>query len=241
MQPAFLRVSSLVLCLAAGIGLAWLVVDNALDKGISTTDRVIVLVIGAGALAVLWRLEFPKGLSRKDWQKPLGRAQIMNVVIGVFAVISAVIGMTAPRTAVESRPGMIEDTVTGTAAKVGDIGEELGIGKASLIRERIAGIWGEPGCAVARRFEIGERALQIATVQVPPGMKPLHWAFTIEAEVNEARGAGMRASTITATEREGLSPGASVKFRYLTDGVSERLVWDSESQDQAAPELVRCG
>jgi hypothetical protein len=50
----------------------------------------------------------------------------------------------------------------------------------------------------------------------------------------------MRGSTITATEREGLFPGSSVKFRYLTDGVTERLVWASENQKQAAPELVRC-
>lgn len=248
MQPVLRRMSILGLCLGAGGGLAYLVIINALDKGISTTDRVIAVVIGLAALTVLWRLEFPDGLSRKAWRQPLGRAQVMNVVIGVFGVLSTVVGMMAPRTVVESEAGLIEATVTGTAKQVSDlgkqqaaIGEQLGVGQTTLIRRKIAGTWGEPGCSVVRRIVLTDRALQISTVRVPPGMTPRRWAFTIEAEANEARGGGMRASTITATEREGFSPGTSVKFRYLSDGVSERLVWDSESLQQAAPELVRCG
>lgn len=240
MQPAVRRITGIALCVAAGGGLAWLVIDNALEKGISSTNRGLALVIGLAALTVLWRIEFPKGLSRKEWQKPTGRAQVMNVGLGVFGVLSAAVAMMAPRTAVESEPGAIEATVKATAGRVGEIGAQLGVGKTALIRQKIAGTWGEPGCAVLRRFSLADRALAVETLRVPPGMEPLRWSFTIEAEANEARAAGMRASTFSATEREGLYPGSSVKFRYLTDGMNERLVWDSENQQQAAPELVRC-
>lgn len=248
MPSAGQRFLTLGLCIAAGLGLAYLVITNALDKGIGTVDRVLALVIGLAALVVLWRLQFPNGISREAWRKPKGHAQVMNVGLGVFGVLSTVVGMMAPRPVVESHPGVMEHLVSATAGDVGEIkaqqkaiGSELGIGTSSLIRQRIEGRWGEADCSVIRRFDLKDRALEVSTIRVPAGMKPLHWAFTIEAEANEPRPTGMRASTFTATEREGLFPGSSVKFRYLTDGVAERLVWDSENQKQAAPELVRCG
>ena len=241
------RIVATGLCLLAGTGLAYLIVASALDKGISTTDRMIALVIGLAALLVVWRLEFPKGLRKGERSKPIARAQIMNVGFGVFGVVATAIGLMAPRPAVESRPGLIQDTVESTSKDVrgltdgqAAIAKQLGVGEPSLIRQKISGTWGEPDCLVVRRFDIQDRALKVSTVRVPQGMKAHRWAFTIEAEMNEPRPAGMRSSTMTTTERIGLFPGSSVKFRYLTDDVTERLVWDSENHSQAAPELVRC-
>jgi hypothetical protein len=240
------RLVVLGLCIAGGAGLAYLVIANLLDDGVSNMDRAVALVIGLAALLVLWRLEFPSGLSRDDLRQPVGRAQVMNVGLGLFGVLATVVGMMSPA-AVESHPGVIESLVRSIAGDVHEmkaqqeaIGKELGVGEPSLIRQRIAGRWGEDGCSVIRRFDLKDRALEISTVRVPPTMKPLHWTFTVETEANEVRPQGMRSSTITATEREGLFPGSSVKFRYLTDGIAERLVWDSENEKQAAPELVRC-
>ena len=241
------RLLGLALGLIAGLGLAYLLISNALDKGISTLERLVALVIGLVTLVVLWRLEFPKGVSRNAWQKPVDRAHLMNVGLGVFGVLSTVVAMMAPRPSVESKPGIIEGLVRSIAGNVDQIrtqqnaiGQELGVGSSSLIRQKIDGTWGEPNCSVVRRFDLRDRALDVSTVRVPAGMKPLHWTFTIEAEANETSPAGMRASTFSATEHEGLFPGSSVKFRYLTDGETERLVWNSENDNQASPELVRC-
>jgi hypothetical protein len=144
---------------------------------------------------------------------------------------------------------LIETQKTGDAVKrdtgalitgQAKIQEAVGVGAPSLIRQKIAGVWGRPGCAVTYDFALDDRALTVRSVKSTAGMKRYDPEFSVVADRNNLAANGERSSIMETTESVGFWPGFAVQFQYYTDGSTERLVWDHKKMATMPLELVRC-
>jgi hypothetical protein len=258
----------LLLALSLGLLLSLLLlpVNFMVDKGVSWWARLLLAVTALGCIgAALIVEDAAPGSSSARRRRPLRLAAMLVLALQLaFGFLTDAVGLIQPRSAVESRTGLIERAVlrismatsrierllgriSGGVDQVkndtGDIKAGLGIGEPALILRKIDGLWGEDHCRVVRSFELKDRALMVATQRVPATMRKMSWSFTIETPETastQPTAAGWKTSSFSATEREGLIPGQSVIFKYLTDGVNERLLWDGQSDDQQAIELRRC-
>lgn len=232
-------------------GLAWLIVATALEKGISDLDRAVVLGIG---LAAAIAFAMTSGLLPGKRRKPKQASQdgsgpaLMVLFFNVAGVVSTAVGMTSPRPATESQPGVIEWGIaellrkaTGieatTAATRDDTSairrglEQQGMlgGRDSRIRKRIAGTWGEAGCRVTYAFAITGDSLTVRSLRSEPGMAEYRGAGSIVSE------AGDRLITVAKDD----NAGQAAEFLYRSDGADEWLTWRDRAAD-VAQELVRC-
>jgi hypothetical protein len=98
------------------------------------------------------------------------------------------------------------------------------------ILEKMPGRWGERGCQVSMRFEIEGPALRIVLDRPPAGTN----LGPISATIVSAVGDELESR---ATYPDG---ARSATFNYLTDGVTERLVWQDWSERRAPTTFYRC-
>lgn len=256
------RLALIVSAIVLSIIIAWLPIDFLVDKSASWTVRLILasLAVSMTSAAIFVSDQFTKrdaNLGWRQWFNLRMGAVLLLGFQGVFGFLSDAAGLIEPRNSVESEPLAIERAVNRVSAMLSGIATDvrvvrsdtavikgaLGVGQALMILERIEGQWGERGCEVVRRIAVNERSFTISTMRVPAGMTGREWRFTIESDnaaMNEVQRAGMRTSSIAATEREGLNIGQSVLFRYKWDGASDYLEWDGQSDAQPMIELHRC-
>ncbi len=219
-------VAVLLIC-AASATLITLIMSEALSK-----DAGMPVALFLGALMASW-IGFELFLNRDRRYRsylslllsPAGLARFGLVMIGGPLAISQALPLFEPGPLTS---GDIEQAVDRSLRKqaASDVSD-------ARILHKISGLWGEPGCKVAYRFRLaGQTGLAIDWERRPPGEKPWHAEATIltaKGDILESRG------EVPADQK-----GQAATFRYETNGMTERLIWDYQSGD-AALELDRCG
>jgi len=225
------------ICVAA---VMWMVIANVPTDKLGTWPRALIVILFA--ISVISSLLITEVLPWKtnswaEWRKPKVLGAIIGLIIASAGLSAGVSPLFASAVASDAGQTRIE-------GKVDSIANEIGLGDVSKLLKHIGGRWGEPNCEVVRQFDVKDHAISVSTVNVPPGMARLDWSFTWDSDNGAAnslrRGGGMKESTLTTTERKGLSIGQTVIFRYRWDGVNEVLVWDGQTDEQPALELHRC-
>jgi len=167
------------------------------------------------------------------WLRPRAIAVLFAALFFVFSTATDVLSHLAPRQARETRPLAIEDTVTRTERKIDALTAQSDADAASgsLARQKIAGLWGESGCAVAYRFSMIDDALIVDAVRRPAGAEPYHMVATITAATSD--------SLEVVGESPSEARGKAARFTYSTNGVTERLRWH-DKVNSVPLDLDRC-
>ena len=64
--------------------------------------------------------------------------------------------------------------------------------------------------------------------------------YTILSDHDDISPEGERSSTLEANEAKGFWPGYGVQFRYVTNGSTEKLIWDHRKLSVMPLKLDRC-
>jgi hypothetical protein len=214
---------------ACAVSLVYLLGSTALDKDAS--DWAKTLLFALGALAAVATLMSSDGMPWRArtftaWLQPRPVALLFIAIFVAFGVMTDALSLFEPRPAIETRPGAIEERVNEIRAMVAPR-----TGSEARIREKLPGLWGEPGCRVAYRFALQRDALTVEWERRPVGEGPYRLVATIvraEGDIMDVRG-----------EEPEPARGRAATFTYVTNGSTERLNWD----DQSSPvplELDRC-
>jgi hypothetical protein len=242
------------LFLFVALGLTLLVVEGIAEKGVSLYNKILALCIALACVIVFIRVKQPGGIQPERHVEPDKQAELLNLFFAVFGVISAAMGLMAPRPTVEDRPGLIQSALllvldnTQQTLENSEIllegqnaiADALGAGTQSLAIQHIGGRWGEERCASTYDFTLQDRALIVQSVKDAPGLEPMKWVFTIISDGNRPGASGEKLSVIEAAEVEGFIKSQSVTFTYATNGVTERLTWDGRDPRQNTHHLGRC-
>ncbi|HEU0098735.1 MAG TPA: hypothetical protein VFQ67_08150 [Allosphingosinicella sp.] len=207
-----------------------LVVTTATEtgKGLAATFALIAVGVLAAAAALLASDAAP-GLDRHwtAWLKPRPTAILFLALFAALGTMTDALSLLEPRPAVESSPGKIEDEVGKILARI-----PSSPGEVPRVSRRLPGRWGEIGCRVVYRFRINEKALLVDLVRRPPDVRYWQLVATItheEGDVMEVR-----------AEEPEAARGDAATFTYVTNGVTEHLIWDD--QGGSVPlKLDRCG
>lgn len=228
------------------IAFAYWIASTALQKGISTLDRGLLVAVTLGAGFLLYRKT--RSLFRESGGAS-GEAGVdfLNLFLAFITVITTSLSLMAPRPATESEAGIIEglsrsilSTGEDTNERVKRLEDELLVGRQSRIEQGIAGIWGEPACMVTYAFELVERELKVSSVTSIAGMPDQQWRFDTQPGRDELAPGGGQYSRMVSEEIEGNFPTSFVTFTLRESGAGDRLVWDSSAQQQDSVELIRC-
>ena len=236
-----------ILFVIASVILALLVVESALDKGISTRDRFIFFGLAFASIAFYFWI-------RRSAKKRSTDPIIMLAFIESFGVMATVVSLMAPRPAIESSPGRIEKLGAESLKGIQGVGDDtrvirqaqdhlisrIGINNQSQIRANIEGLWGESDCQVTYRLKLTENALEIRSAESDPDIRPFRGRYTILSERDELSGGNLKQSVFNTSEVVGISPGYSVQFRYESDGLNEALIWDHRLRSTTPLRLSRC-
>jgi hypothetical protein len=205
-----------VFLLLATLGYGWIVVDAALDKGISNFNRAVLLIIAIGLLFMLWRLtpNLPRRNSRAEWTKPKAAASVFYVAIGAIGMIGGAIQLLPRESGKADQPNIARQML-----------------KDSL--------WGETQeCKVAYRFKIDGDALKITGEGRPPKTRP----FRVDGQIqpNDPKASTiLKIDVIGAVGPDGKRDNGGATFTYIRNAVFDELNWadDENSQSQT---LFRC-
>jgi uncharacterized integral membrane protein len=238
------------LTLVCSVVLVWLFLRNVSDAEFGIWPRILIAVLLVIFIAAsLATTEIIPWTSRSwaDWRRPKVLGMVIYMVLGGVAFAAGLANIFNP-------PAAEQKTLLETKRDVGavkkdtgqlvegqrDIAEAVGVGAPSLIRQKIAGVWGRPGCAVTYRFTLTDRALKVRSVKSAAGMEPYNPEYSVIGERNNTAPNGERSSIMETTETVGFWPGFGVQFQYYTDGSNERLVWDHKKMATMPLELGRC-
>jgi hypothetical protein len=235
------------LCLAL---VTWIVIGNVPVRtfGILPRVLVIVLLITFAAASLATTEVIPWGSrSWTEWRRPKVLGTVVYLLLGAAGFIAGVANIFNPPVAdqatqitIRNQVAKIGDDTDVLVASQGNIAEAVGIGRSSLIRENIVGIWGEAGCAVTYQFTLTDRALRMTSRRSVPGMSAYEAEYTINAEGDRPGGNGDRISVMETREERGWSPGYNVTFTYRSNGRSKTLFWDHRRINVNGVELVPC-
>ncbi len=231
--------------------LGYLVWDSASDKGSASPLKAALFIIGVlfalASIVVGWEAEGDGRLSFRRMVAPKAAGAILLSLFGAFSVMTDVLALFEPRTAVESSVGAIENGVEQIAQvsdRIDDTTQRTGrdteliksglqqaglIGASSLIRQKLPGIWGEAGCKVTYRFAVASNAVALESARNEPGMKHYKATATIISEH------GSRLVTSSTTPEQGVT----VELTYRFDGIQERLI-HHDKRSNVMQEFVRC-
>lgn len=221
--------TALALAGACALGLFLLVRSAAMESGKGMWVAALLLVVGAlASVSALFATEgAPVGAKRwSTWLQPRPIAILFAAIFIGFGAMTDALALFEPRPAVESQPGAIERGVNAIRTAVAPKQAA-----PPRIRLRLAGVWGEPGCAVTYRFRIADRALTVDSVRRPAGTAPHH----LVASITSADGDVMN----VVGERPANARGKAATFSYATNGLIEHLTWDDQVRPVAL-ELDRC-
>jgi len=213
--------------IAAGV-FAWLIFDTVFEKRSSplAIPFLALIAIGAVIATLITGRDTPvRGMPLSSWLEPKAIASVFLAIVAGFSAVSLGLTVIEPRSAVESRPLAIESKVDTLLKRTPTAPPP------ARIREKIGGLWGEPGCAVTYRFTLRDKALIVDGERRPAGEAP----WTLVATVTSAEGDVVN----VVGEQPARAKGSAAAFTYVTNGVTERLVWDDQG-DEVPVELERC-
>lgn len=220
---------ALVAAAACTLALLTLISTTVIQTEKGLWAGLLLLILGASAsAAALFSTDAAPTSSRHwtAWLQPRPIAILFLAIFAGFATMTDALALFEPRPAVESRAGAIEEALKTVVAQT-----TPKAARPARIRERLPGIWGEPGCRVSYRFAIRDDALVAQWDRPPPDAGPWRLVATItkaEDDVIEVRG-----------EEPAEARGRAATFTYVTNGVTERLIWDDQGS-HVPLELDRC-
>jgi hypothetical protein len=182
--------------------------------------------------------------SVKEWRKPKvfgGIVYLFLAATGFIVGVANIFDPPASRADLIDVGNSIKEDTGAILVRQGDIGNALGVGRVSLIRRNIDGIWGEPGCAVTYRLALNDRSLVMTSLRDEPGMAPFREEYTISSDADRAGPSGERLSIMETNEVAGPHDGQGVIFTYGGNGTSAWLEWKHRAQAINAPRFVQCG
>jgi len=247
--PAFFWASMALtgVCIAA---IVWLVIGNVPMRDFGLWPRVLVVALLAlFVIASLATTEVIPWSSRSwaEWRRPRVLGTIVYLMLGAAGFVAGIANVFDPpladratQVAIRDEVGEIGKDTDVLVAGQGDIADAVGVGRTSLVRRNIGGVWGEAGCGVTYRFRLDDRSLVMSSLRDEPGMAPFREEYTILADADRAGPGGERLSIMDTTEVGGAHDGQSVTFTYGGNGSSAWLEWKHRSQGINAQRLVRC-
>jgi|GEM_PF-3250794 hypothetical protein len=231
----------IAICVVVGCGLAYLIANMALDKGISNFWRIFLGVCGAAIiLAVLYNEGMLPWKPRSKTETVVAKksADIILGMATVFGFLSSVLSLITPTSVVESAPGAIENKVGQANAKIDELRKDIGVTDNAQALAKLAGTWGEPGCAVTYEIAIDKNALRLTSKKSPAGMEPFSSIGTITA-TTQLVGGSQSGVTVNTIEEIGEDRGKATSYTYEDNGAIDRITRrDHSSQVQLT--LDRC-
>ncbi|MEL7707580.1 hypothetical protein AAG593_04205 [Citromicrobium bathyomarinum] len=216
-----IRWALLGLALFCALALLWLVLSAALDKEVSIWAKGILVIVGvAAAIATALSSDFKMrqdGGVIQSLTSPRTIAIIFVAIFATFGVMTDALQLFLPRPAVESAPGIIEDTTRDTNERLRQLAPDR-----PAIATRVPGRWGETAeCDVAYEVTIKDKGIQIK--RDAQALPEYTMVGTIKAET---------ADTLTVAVREPKNAaGQMLDLRLEDDGMTRRLVWDEVGMD----------
>jgi hypothetical protein len=230
--------------------IVWLVIANVSVREFGIWPRVlVVLLLAIFTVASLSSTEVLPWHSRSwaDWRRPKVLGTVVYLLLGAAGFIAGIANAFDPPADRETQNAIRRD-VAGVAQNTealisgqGNIADAVGVGRPSLVRANIDGIWGEPGCAVTYRLRLNDRSLILSSLRDEPGMTSLVEQYTTVADADRPGRDGEHLSVMDTREVGGPHDGQSVTFTYGSNGTSAWLEWRHASQSINAPRLVQCG
>ncbi|QLC25919.1 hypothetical protein HFP57_13390 [Parasphingopyxis algicola] len=226
-----------------GVVLAALIADAYFDK--DTPPRLVAFAVIVSLLILVFYVLPAASDIRKPnkWRTLISFNAVRRLVfalMGLLASLTLVYGLIAPRSAVESETGILEETTRQTEEIARDTNERMrqivpDEGQEPSIISEISGLWGEidPPCELTWRIELAGEALVAEMIRRPEGVAP----FRLIANITSTDRDTMR----VVGEEPMSARGRAATFNYATNGVTERLFWYDESRDSERLELRRCG
>lgn len=242
-SPVLFGLSMSVTTVCVGV-IIWLIVANIPVSDFGIMPRVLVLVLlFLFVMASLAVTEVIPWRSRNwtEWRRPKVLSNVVYLLLAAAAFIAGLSNVFAPPAAQQATLLDTKDEVEAVGAGVTQIGDAIGVGRQSLIRQHISGLWGEEGCSVTYRLTLNDRALTMVSVRNASDMASYSAEYTVNADSDRAGAGGERISVMETREERGFFPGFGVTFTYRTNGATETLVWDHRRMSVNAVELKRCG
>jgi len=236
------------LCVAI---ILWLVIDGVPVEDVGLWPRILIVAILAvfivSALASTEVIPWGKW-SWVEWRRPKVLGMFVYLLTSAAGFVVGIANIWNPPVATEARQIAIQQRVEAIGAETGDLlagqadlANAVGIGRASLIRRNIEGVWGEAGCGVTYRIRLADRSLLLTSLHDEPGMASFREEYTILSDSDRTGPNGERLSVLEASEVGGSHDGQSVTFTYGGNGSSAWLEWKHRSQAINAPRFVQCG
>lgn len=216
---------AIVLVAVCAAVFTWLALSTVIDKKASLWGQAFMLMIGLGgvvATLVAGKSTPGRGMPLRAWLAPKPIAGLFLAIVAGFGTMSATLPLFEPRLVVESKAGAIESKIDRLLPQTGS---------DARVAQKIAGAWGEAGCAVTYRFALKEKALVVNAEKRPAGAPP----WRLVASVTGAKGDVLDAVGEAPAEAK----GKAVTFTYVFNGAIERLTWDDQS-GSVPLELDRC-
>lgn len=228
----------------------WMVIGEVPVSEFGFWLRVLVIVLLlVFVFASLATTEVIPWSSRSwvDWRRPKVLGTIVYLLLGAAGFIAGMADILnspaadqATQLAIRDQVGAIGNDTGAMIAGQGEIAKAVGVGRRSMIRDNIAGVWGEAGCSVTYRITLVDRALRMESLRSAAGMAPYRAEFTVNADGDRPGPDGERISVMEAREERGWFPGYSVTFTYRSSGDTKALFWDHRKMNVNGVELAPC-
>lgn len=224
-------VSKPVLVGSVGITLACAVTFLVLAaRGVPTDEfgyAPHVLILLVTAISVVASLAITKIIpwrsrSLREWSRP-------DVLGSFVGLIMGALGLAVGLTQVFNPPAATEKTVAELRKRLEDAG--IARGATSLVETHIAGIWGEPGCAVTYDLALDKGLLTVQSLKSASGQHPLKMEFQAEP--------GMGGRLVTSVVMPLEQRGDQHEFLYEQAGTREFLTWVIKKREISL-KLDRC-
>lgn len=202
--------------------LIWNVMADAFDKDRGWLAGGFIAALLVVWLCIEWMLADDLQ-DRRHWRSllsPLKLARIGAISLGTPLAVSQALPLFDPGPLTKNS---VKEAVNDTL----DDRENL---LADHSIASLSGLWGEPGCVSAYRFEVVKPSgLKISWERRPAGEKP--WSAT--ATIAVVKGARIETRGETPLSER----GKAASFTVGSNGISEQLTWTDEARDMSM-ELV---
>lgn len=217
-QSGWIALSVTLLC---GLTIAYLIFSNAAEKESGWLVVLLFATIGAVALGTNMIVSGDPTNGARHWSawlQPKPIALIFASLVYGGSVLASMLPLLDPEPA--------------TKKDIDEAVDKILAPKPALPPRIIAKLprtWGEPGCKWTYQFSIKGKALIVDRINPAnaPRMRSVGTIIKSEGDVMN-------------TTTDVPESGTSVTFTYITNGVTESLIWDDNSKPVAL-ELVKCG
>ncbi|NML06079.1 hypothetical protein [Sphingomonas sp. G-3-2-10] len=232
--------AALAMLSAVALGLGF-VLFGALDKEVALWARIFLVAIVIVALGAAW-VTRPESDGEADrpahWlRQPRFIGFVLLALLSTFSVAVDILSQLSPRTVVEDKPKLIQETAQQTLETAQRSERKLdalarpGETDTGKSREKYVGLWGRDDCTVVFRLDIAGDALTLTGVKQPAGTEPYRLDATI---------VGDTPNSIATKGETGKARGAAGSFEFVSNGRIERLRWFDDKSGPDPTILENC-